>query len=95
MDLNGDGRFNSNDAFASFGTEGDVPLVGDFNGDGVDEIAVYRAGTWIVDSNGDRQMTEVDRRIEYGKAGDKPIVGDWNGDGTDDVGLYRAKPNTF
>jgi protocatechuate 3,4-dioxygenase beta subunit len=95
LDLNGDGRFNSNDAFASFGTEGDIPLVGDFNGDGVDEIAVYRQGTWIIDSNGDRQMTDADRRIEYGTAGDKPIVGDWNGDGTDDIGLYRAKPRTL
>ena len=31
---------------ASFGHHGDMPLSGDFDGDGIDEIAVYRDGMW-------------------------------------------------
>ncbi|MFM7740203.1 MAG: hypothetical protein ACKO9H_12430, partial [Planctomycetota bacterium] len=77
------------DVFASYGEEGDVPVVGDFDGDGIEEIAIYRNGLWVIDTNGNRQMDEGDRRFQYGEAGDLPVVGDWDGDGRDDVGLYR------
>ena len=76
---NGDGRF-------TFGQAGDLPVVGDFNGDGVDEIGVYRDGKWIIDTNGNRQIDAHDKVFELGEAGDKPVVGDWNGDGIDDPG---------
>ena len=64
-------------------------MVGDFNGDGVDEIGVYRDGKWIIDTNGNRQIDAQDKVFELGGAGDKPVVGDWNGDGTDDPGVYH------
>ena len=75
-----------------FGQAGDMPVVGDFNGDGVDDIGVYRGGQWIVDIDGNRQIDAKDKVFELGGAGDKPVVGDWNDDGTDDPGVYHPGP---
>ncbi|MCA9143668.1 MAG: carboxypeptidase regulatory-like domain-containing protein [Planctomycetaceae bacterium] len=89
LDLDGDGRWSSNDAIVQFGQTGDIPIVGDFDGNGVEEIGVYRAGQWMIDSDGDRELTAHDRVFEMGGEGDLPVVGDWNGDGVDEPGLYR------
>ena len=89
LDLNGDGRFNSDDIKTNFGQAGDVPVVGDFDGDGVEEIAIYRAGTWMVDSNGNHELDATDRTFQMGTAADTPVVGDWDGDGVDEPALYR------
>lgn len=91
LDINGDGRFDHNDATARFGDVGDIPVVGDFNGDGVEEIAIYRAGTWMIDVNGNRELEATDKTFQMGGAADKPVVGDWDGDGTDDPGLYSEQ----
>ena len=89
FDINGDGRFDFEDATAQFGQTGDIPLVGDFNGDGIEEIAVYRAGTWLIDTNGNRELDATDKTFMLGDANDKPVVGDFDGDGIDEPGLYR------
>ena len=73
-----------------FGQAGDMPVVGDFNGDGVDEIGVFRNGKWIIDTNGNHQIDAEDKVFEFGGAGDKPVVGDWDGDGTDEPAVFRA-----
>ncbi|MEW4566148.1 SdrD B-like domain-containing protein [Bremerella sp. JC770] len=74
-----------------FGVGGDHALVGDWNGDGISTIAVFRSGTWHIDSDGDgRWNPEVDAAFAYGEAGDLPVVGDWNGDGIDEIGVYRG-----
>jgi hypothetical protein len=66
-------------------------VVGDFDGDGIEEIGIYRAGRWIIDANGNRQIDAADREINLGTADDKPIVGDFDGDGRDEPGLYREQ----
>ncbi|CAN0358408.1 unnamed protein product, partial [Ectocarpus sp. 4 AP-2014] len=73
-----------------FGTPGDAPVVGDWNGDGIRTIGVFRDGMWSLDTNGDGRLDETDRQIALGGVGDKPIVGDYNGDGIDDLGVYRG-----
>lgn len=93
LDINGDGRFDSEDRSASFGQAGDIPLVGDFDGDGISQLAVFRDGTWIIDADNDQRMGDGDVTVHYGTAGDTPVVGDWNGDGVDDIALYRASQN--
>ena len=74
---------------AAFGQAGDMPVVGDFNGDGIDEIGIFRDGKWIIDTNGNRELDAQDKVFELGGAGDQPVVGDWNDDGTDDPGVYQ------
>jgi hypothetical protein len=89
--MDGVGRWSDGDKTALFGAKGDIPVVGDFNGDGVDEIAVFRAGKWIIDSNGNRQIDASDRTIDFGQEGDKPIAGDFDGDGVDEPAVYRPE----
>ncbi|MFM9116910.1 MAG: hypothetical protein ACKOU6_12210, partial [Planctomycetota bacterium] len=59
-----------------------------FDGDGIDEIGVYRAGVWYVDTNHNHQLDAHDRVFQLGGPSDTPVVGDWNGDGKDEPGIY-------
>jgi hypothetical protein len=72
-----------------YGEPGDVPLAGDWNGDGVRQIGVFHDGQWYLDLDGDGKFTERDAAFVFGQAGDIPVVGDFNGDGVDDIGVYR------
>ncbi len=74
-----------------FGQAGDIPVVGDFNGDGVDQIGVFRGGKWHLDTNGDLQRDHIDQVFQLGTDSDQPIVGDFDGDGIDDIAVYQAK----
>lgn len=73
-----------------YGSERDIPLVGDWNGDGIDTIAVYQAGTWRLDLDGDGRWSARDGMFEFGQGGDIPLVGDWNGDGIDELVIVRG-----
>jgi hypothetical protein len=74
-----------------YGTGGDVPIAGDWNGDGVTNIGLFRGGVWHLDTNGDGRWTEADTYVEnIGAPGDVPVVGDFNGDGIDDLGIFRG-----
>lgn len=72
-----------------FGAPSDIPVTGDWNGDGVDTIGVFNNGVWILDVNGDGHWSPGETMIELGQGGDIPVVGDWDGDGVDDLGVYR------
>ncbi len=71
-----------------FGRAGDVPLVGDWDGDGVDDLGVWRDGTFLLDTDGRGGRAEI--VFGYGRASDVPVVGDWDGDGVDGVGVRRG-----
>jgi hypothetical protein len=81
-------RYGS-ETFGPYGEAGDVPVVGDWNGDGVDEIGVYRPSTRTWYRYGSETFGP------YGEAGDVPVVGDWNGDGRDEIGMYRPSTRTW
>ncbi|NLX56443.1 MAG: hypothetical protein GXY58_15155 [Planctomycetaceae bacterium] len=72
-----------------FGIGADLPVAGDWNGDGIRSIGVFRAGTWMLDLDGDGRHTHRDAVFQFGAAGDLPVVGDFNGDGIDEIGVYR------
>lgn len=72
-----------------YGSEGDIPVAGDWNGDGISNIGVFREGTWYLDTDGDGRFSASDQVVQYGRPGDIPVVGDWNGDGTSKLGVYR------
>ena len=71
------------------GAQEDEYLVGDWDGDGIDEIAVRRGNEIIMDFNGDGQR---DRTQYYGRGAqeDEYLVGDWDGDGTDEIAVRRG-----
>ena len=78
------------DACLMFGMTGDIPVVGDWNGDGISKIGVFRNGNWYLDSNGNNAWDAgSDGAYTFGMAGDIPVVGDWNGDGISKIGVFR------
>ncbi len=81
------------DRTGTYGTTGDVPLIGDWNGDGVDEIAIYRRTIFCVDYNGNVHWDAPpsgDYVLTLGASGDIAVAGDWNGDGKVELGVFRA-----
>jgi hypothetical protein len=68
---------------------GDIPVAGDWNGDGADSIGIFRrGGEWHLSDRIDHPTTI--HQFRYGMAaGDRPVVGDWDGDGVDGVGIFR------
>ncbi len=95
LDSNGDGQFDAGDAVYNLGVgtqTGDVPVVGDWNGDGRTKVGLFRQGFfWMLDYNGDGVFeTGIDKAYAFGGvAGDVPVVGDWSGTGTSKIGLFR------
>lgn len=74
----------------AYGQPDDIPITGDWNGDGIRTIGVFRGGTWELDLDGDGRWTERDGSFAFGTAGDLPVIGDWNGDGIEEIGIYRG-----
>lgn len=92
-----------------FGVKGDQYLMGDWNGDGVEEIGLYRnytrTGTpaflhrFILKNANTQDATfyNIDFPIANNvpAPGDLAIVGDWDNDGFDTVGFYRPTQAKF
>jgi hypothetical protein len=84
------------DGCYSFGANRDWPVVGDWNGDGTSEIAVFRpsTGMWYLDLNANDRLDScsIDRCLgPFGMSGDRPVAGDWNGSGTPRIGVFRPR----
>ena len=73
----------------AYGDFGDVPFVGDFDGDGKDEIGLHRPGTGLVLLRWEVGPGVADAAFAFGGSSDRLIAGDWNGDGIDTVAAYR------
>ena len=79
--------------FASYrwGRSGDIPVVGDWDGDGTQTVGVVRPNTarnsnHLLLRNSDGSVLD----FWYGRPGDRVLVGDWNGDGTWTPGVLRG-----
>lgn len=73
-----------------FGNQGDLPVAGDWDGNGISDVGVFRPSTRqfllrLPAANGGEQVIT----INFGQAGDLPVAGDWNGDGIDTPGVFR------
>ncbi len=84
LDTNGNGQWDGTaggDTLTSaVGASADLPVCGDWNGDGKDEIGVYRPSElrFYLDSNGSKSLTADDLTSgPFGLAGDLPVAGRW------------------
>ncbi|MFO1020977.1 MAG: S8 family serine peptidase [Planctomycetales bacterium] len=95
LDSNLNGAWNNlagGDLLKTFGAVGDIPLAGDWDGDGVSNIGVFRNGIFYLDYNGNGKWDNTaggDKLLKFGTATDIPVVGDWNNDGKSDIGVFR------
>ena len=107
------GTFNSNTSEFTFGSKTvqfglntDIPVIGDWDKDGKDEIGVFRP----IDDDGKSRfylvnrdwkdlpykVGDADKRIDFGSYPmNIPIAGDWDGDGDDDIGGFNPENNVF
>lgn len=72
----------------SWGTSGDTPMQGDYDGDGKTDFAIVRptSGTfvWYIDYSGGGST-----QFTLGLTSDTPLVADFDGDGKSDPTVYR------
>ena len=72
----------------TYGKEGDKVYVGDWNGDGIDTLAVRRGNQFHISNS--LNGGAADLVIGYGTAHDEVLVGDWDGDGIDTLAVRRG-----
>ncbi|HYP27184.1 MAG TPA: NBR1-Ig-like domain-containing protein [Blastocatellia bacterium] len=75
------------DLLLTYGVPGDIAVAGDWNGDGIDTIGVYRNGDFLLRNSNTNGFADI--VVSFGMPGDQPIVGDWDGNGTTTIGIYR------
>lgn len=97
FDSNGNARFDgcSVDECDTFGSFNQLPVTGDWNGTGSEEIGLFlpRYGRWYLDLNGNGSWDgcrSTDKCLgPFGAAGDLPVAGDWDGTGSVRIGVFR------
>ncbi len=78
-----------------FGDPDDVPIAGDWDGDGVDTPGMYRPTDGFFYARNANAAGIADFACFAGDPDDVPLAGDWDGDGVDTLGLYRVDDQTF
>nr|WP_238353563.1 VCBS repeat-containing protein [Kribbella solani] len=76
-----------------FALDGEVPMVGDFNGDGRDDIVTFTLGSthdvYVSLSDGTKFVeTSWQWHSDFGWPGEVQDVGDFDGDGRDDIATF-------
>lgn len=78
-----------------YGAPGDLPLLCDWNGDGVATVGVYRDTRGYLLLHDGHSTGTADYEFYYGIPGDRPVCGDWDGDGVDTISIFRPSESKF
>ena len=78
-----------------YGVPGDVPMMCDWDGDGVDTVGLYRPTNGFMYLRNRNTIGFADQEFFYGRRGDLPVCGDWDGDGVETPGVYRPSESRF
>ena len=81
------GGVGSQQVYVQWGTNGDIPVQGDYDGDGKTDFSVFRPseGKWYVQRSSDGGLNVY----TFGLSGDKLVQADYDGDGKTDIAVYR------
>ena len=84
----------------TYGKNGDEILTGDWDGDGLDTIAVRRGNVYYFLNTSMEEITDgeayvADTVLTYGKSTDEVLAGDWDGDGSDTLAVRRGDTYYF
>jgi len=95
LDSTNDGQIDG--IAPSLGISSDIAFMGDWDGDGVDTLALYRSSTHQIiwcnsNSTGAYSVRSVNT---VGVSGGVPVKGDWNRDGQDGFAVYDIATRTF
>jgi hypothetical protein len=88
---------NSTGTVTSFGygNPGDLPIAGDWDGDGDATPGLYRQSDGFFYARNSNSTGIAHTECFAGNPEDIPIVGDWDADGDDNLGIYRPSEQKF
>ncbi|WP_182049561.1 Ig-like domain-containing protein [Changpingibacter yushuensis] len=88
--FNHDGKLTGgqSDTTVTYGRSSDVPVAGDWDGDGTDTIGVKRGNKFYL--RDELKGGQADRSFVYGRATDTAVVGDFDGAHGDSIAVIRG-----
>lgn len=83
----------SQQTYQTWGVGTDIPVPGDYDGDGKTDFSIFRpsSGEWWVINSSDNSISVQN----WGLSGDIPAPADYDGDGKTDKALYRPSDTTW
>lgn len=87
---------NSDDgtvSLQSIGSAGDVNVQGDYDGDGISDVAMFTPSTGVWQIR--RSETGETVNVRFGLSGDVPVVGDFDGDSVNDLVVFRPSDGNW
>jgi hypothetical protein len=95
LDTDFDGLDSTDTRIHSFASQlNDRPVIGDWNGDGKDDLGIVRnvngVAMWLLDLNDNQQYDAgVDLQEAFGEGTDIPVVGNFDSDAKSEIGVFR------
>ncbi len=83
------------DYYYAFGQAGDLPVSGDFDGDGIDTVAMHNPATATARIRDRHASDATERTVSLGSTHDLAVAADWTGDNVATLGTYRPDARQF